>query len=252
MPRPTPASRVMPIDWSTRPSSSIATHSDVKSPPRAAVLPRARPGRTARGRPSLHDRRPGSGGRGPTARRAGATSRSAKSRTTLRNGLVILGQLERDIVLPMPCTLTFTSTLRNDSTVVTPAEARTATWTGSANSPTSSASRPEPCASTRPRAWSAPTGSAPTGSTVQRDRARLRLILRGRRFGMIARRVSRDRRHVRRRRIVRATTAGDAARPIGRDCGRPAGPSGRPAAHARRGQRRGAARCRTRLAELDG
>ena len=38
MPRPTPASRVMPIDWSTRPSSSIATHSEVKSPPRAAVL----------------------------------------------------------------------------------------------------------------------------------------------------------------------------------------------------------------------
>ncbi len=28
MPRPTPADRVMPIDWSTRPSSSIATQSD--------------------------------------------------------------------------------------------------------------------------------------------------------------------------------------------------------------------------------
>ena len=33
MPRPTAASRVMPIDWSTRPSSSIATHRLVKSPP---------------------------------------------------------------------------------------------------------------------------------------------------------------------------------------------------------------------------
>ncbi len=33
MPSPTPASSVMPIDWSTRPSSSIATHSEVKSPP---------------------------------------------------------------------------------------------------------------------------------------------------------------------------------------------------------------------------
>ena len=32
MPRPTAASRVMPIDWSTRPISSIATHSEVKSP----------------------------------------------------------------------------------------------------------------------------------------------------------------------------------------------------------------------------
>ena len=32
MPRPTAASRVMPIDWSTRPSSSIATQRLVKSP----------------------------------------------------------------------------------------------------------------------------------------------------------------------------------------------------------------------------
>ena len=32
MPRPTAASRVMPIDWSTRPISSIATHRLVKSP----------------------------------------------------------------------------------------------------------------------------------------------------------------------------------------------------------------------------
>ena len=32
MPSPTAASRVMPIDWSTRPISSIATHRLVKSP----------------------------------------------------------------------------------------------------------------------------------------------------------------------------------------------------------------------------
>ena len=32
MPRPTAASRVIPIDWSTRPISSIATHRLVKSP----------------------------------------------------------------------------------------------------------------------------------------------------------------------------------------------------------------------------
>ena len=32
MPRPTAASSVMPIDWSTRPISSIARHSDVKPP----------------------------------------------------------------------------------------------------------------------------------------------------------------------------------------------------------------------------
>ena len=38
MPRPTAASRVMPIDWSTRPISSMATHRLVKSPSRAAVL----------------------------------------------------------------------------------------------------------------------------------------------------------------------------------------------------------------------
>ena len=32
MPRPTPASSVMPIDWSTRPSSSMARQSEVNGP----------------------------------------------------------------------------------------------------------------------------------------------------------------------------------------------------------------------------
>ena len=40
MPRPTPAERVMPIDWSTRPSSSIAMHRLVNAPP-SRVLERA-------------------------------------------------------------------------------------------------------------------------------------------------------------------------------------------------------------------
>ena len=39
MPSPTPADRVIPIDWSTRPSSSIATHSEVKSPSPVAWPP---------------------------------------------------------------------------------------------------------------------------------------------------------------------------------------------------------------------
>ena len=36
MPRPTPAESVMPIDWSTRPSSSMAMHRLVKAPPSAS------------------------------------------------------------------------------------------------------------------------------------------------------------------------------------------------------------------------
>ena len=36
MPRPTPAESVMPIDWSTRPSSSIAMHRLVNAPPSAS------------------------------------------------------------------------------------------------------------------------------------------------------------------------------------------------------------------------
>ena len=37
MPSPTPADSVMPIDWSIRPSSSIATQSEVKSLPVPSV-----------------------------------------------------------------------------------------------------------------------------------------------------------------------------------------------------------------------
>ena len=40
MPRPTAASSVMPIDWSTRPISSIARHSEV-NPPSSPAMPGA-------------------------------------------------------------------------------------------------------------------------------------------------------------------------------------------------------------------
>ncbi len=80
MPRPTPASSVMPMDWSTRPSSSIATHRLVKSPPD----PRAP---RARGQPEqahrahlLHDV-DREVVRLVPRRDVGATSPSAKSRT---------------------------------------------------------------------------------------------------------------------------------------------------------------------------
>ena len=86
MPRPTPADSVMPIDWSTRPSSSMATQRLVKSP--ASPSPPNSSGTTRPNSP----RSPIFGhevGR-EVVRRAshlamcGATSSSAKSRTTLR------------------------------------------------------------------------------------------------------------------------------------------------------------------------
>ena len=77
-PRPTPASSVIAIDWSTRPSSSMATHSVVKSR-RSRRTPRGRAGRTARARPWPARCRPGRCGRGPTPRRA-ARSRCGRSR----------------------------------------------------------------------------------------------------------------------------------------------------------------------------
>ena len=122
MPRPTPAERVMPIDWSTRPSSSIATHSDVKSPlaGAAVLLGHDQPEQpevahlAARGRP-------GSGARGPTARRAARPRVSAKSRTTLRKSSWS-SDSSNIAVLPAAAAvprsdafLTFTSTLRKTS-----------------------------------------------------------------------------------------------------------------------------------------
>ena len=84
MPSPTPASSVMPIDWSTRPSSSMATHSEVKSPaeppyssgtfrPNSPSSPIACTTSTGKWCSRSH------------CATCGPTSRSAKSRTTLRN-----------------------------------------------------------------------------------------------------------------------------------------------------------------------
>ena len=79
-PRPTPASSVMAIDWSTRASSSIATHSPVRSPPPPLRLGE-RDAEQARARPSPARCRPGTCGRGPTPRRA---ARSRRRRTRAR------------------------------------------------------------------------------------------------------------------------------------------------------------------------
>ena len=53
MPSPTPADSVMPIDWSTRPSSSIAMHRLVNAPPSdASSEPPNSSGTTSPNRPS--------------------------------------------------------------------------------------------------------------------------------------------------------------------------------------------------------
>ena len=80
MPRPTPAESVMPIDWSTRPSSSIAMHRLVNTPPsESSSEPPNSSGTTrpkSRGPPSAGRGRTGSGGHGPTWRRAAPPPRS--------------------------------------------------------------------------------------------------------------------------------------------------------------------------------
>ena len=110
MPRPTPAERVMPIDWSTRPSSSMATHSDVKSP--SSPMPPNSSGTTRPNRP----RSPIFGTRSlgkwwslSHLAMCGSTSASANSRTTLRksscsllssNIALLRGARRRSIRLP--------------------------------------------------------------------------------------------------------------------------------------------------------
>ena len=84
MPRPTAASSVIPIDWSTRPISSIATHRLVKSP----SAPPYSSGAVSPNRPSWPILRTTSTGkwcsRSHSAAR-GAISFWAKSRTVRRN-----------------------------------------------------------------------------------------------------------------------------------------------------------------------
>ena len=87
MPSPTPADRVIPIDWSTRPSSSIATQRLVKSEPSSPAVPPNSSGTTRPNRPSspiLGTRSVGKYAAASHFAMFGATSRSAKSRTTAR------------------------------------------------------------------------------------------------------------------------------------------------------------------------
>ena len=81
MPRPTPAERVMPIDWSTRPSSSMAMHRLVNAPPSpASSEPPNSSGTTRPNRPEVTHARHEVGRevvrRGPTGRRAARRPRS--------------------------------------------------------------------------------------------------------------------------------------------------------------------------------
>jgi hypothetical protein len=83
MPRPTAASSVMPIDWSTRPISSIATHRLVKSP--SAPAPPYSSGAVIPNSPSLPMARTVSTGKKCSlSHRAacGPISASANSRTS--------------------------------------------------------------------------------------------------------------------------------------------------------------------------
>jgi hypothetical protein len=83
IPNPTPADSVMPRDWSARPISSTATHRLVKSPP----APPYSSGTTRPNRPRSPITGISSTGKRCCSSQAaafGATSDSAKSRTTVR------------------------------------------------------------------------------------------------------------------------------------------------------------------------
>ena len=86
MPRPTAASSVMPIDWSTRPISSIATHRLVKSP--SSPMPPYSSGAVRPNSPSLPIFCTTSTGKWWSRSHCaacGAISASANSRTLRRN-----------------------------------------------------------------------------------------------------------------------------------------------------------------------
>ena len=181
MPRPTPASRVMPIDWSTRPSSSIATHSEVKSAPRAAVLLGHDQAEQAELAHRVHDldrevvlavplrdvrrdlasrrsrARPCGRSRGPRTARTSSASRAR-------------------------C-LTFTSTSSNYSRVPS-RDGRAADLDGRRARRRARRHHPH-AALLRGRGPDHARAASGTNRVYdQRDRARLRLILRGQRFGM--------------------------------------------------------------------
>ena len=166
--------------------------------------PRARSGRTGPSSPIACTTSTGKWCSRSHCATCGAISRLGEVAHDLAEGLVLLRTARTSSASSSG--LTFTSTSSNDSRVTTrerksDGPGRSASW------PTSSASPPARCASTRPRAWSARAAAGTNRVYSQRDRARLRLILRGRRFGMSAGRVPRDRRHVRRRGLVRAAPA---------------------------------------------
>ena len=99
MPRPTPADSVMPIDWSTRPSSSMATQSEVKSP--SSPMPPNSSGTTRPNSPSspiFGTRSLGKWWSLSHLAMCGSTSASANSRTTLRKSSCSL--LSSNIVSP--------------------------------------------------------------------------------------------------------------------------------------------------------
>src|SRR5450755_1218777 len=179
IPRPTPASRVIPIDWSTRPSSSIAMHSAVKSAPD----PPYSSGTTSPNKPSSPIAwTAATGKRCSRSHRAtcGATSRSAKSRTTFRN--ISWSSDSSNIVLRSPSSLIDVDVYVNHTRRMVPAAEE--------------------------RVWSVGGLAAELGITTRtlrfyeteglitperrgsyriyrpRDHARMRLILRGKRFGM--------------------------------------------------------------------
>ena len=85
--------RVMPIDWSTRPSSSIATQSEVKSAPRAAVLLRDGEAEQAE-LAHLGTRSTGKWCSRSHCATCGATSALGEVAHDLAESLVLLGQLE--------------------------------------------------------------------------------------------------------------------------------------------------------------
>ena len=83
IPRPTPADSVIPQDWSTRPSSSIATHRLVKSPPAPPYSSGTTRPNSPRS-PSLATSSTGKWCAASQAAACGAISASANSRTTRR------------------------------------------------------------------------------------------------------------------------------------------------------------------------
>ncbi len=147
----------------------------------------------------------------------------------LAERLVVLGQLERHD-LASPDALTFTSTSSDHNAVAATAEERTldgrrAGRRARHHHPHAALLRGRGPARRR-------SARAATASTAPRDHARMRLILRGRRFGMTLAECREIVDMYDGARVVGAAPAAHVARPAGRDRRRPA-PRGRPTCAAR-------------------